>query len=259
MDWAPGYREYRPPAALRGAIECAWTRVVPDAAGPALVLPDACTDLIWQAGHGPYIAGPDTGPAPAELPAGTVLAAARFRPGAGNALEVPLRELLNQRVDASSVETRWAREVTRRLPGSLPPPAALRRLLLIVAGLVAAVPPDPLVSRAARLLREPGARTAGLAGQLGVSDRQLRRRSDAAAGDGPATLHRVLRFRRFIARLDAAGDRLDLARIAAETGYADQAHLTRECGRLAGLLLAALARLRAGAGPPGQPGIAAVG
>ncbi len=37
----------------------------------------------------------------------------------------------------------------------------------------------------------------------------------------------------------------DLAVIAAEAGYADQAHLTRECGQLAGLTPAALARQRA--------------
>jgi AraC-like DNA-binding protein len=36
----------------------------------------------------------------------------------------------------------------------------------------------------------------------------------------------------------------DLAWLAAETGYADQAHLTRECVRLAGLPPAALAAQR---------------
>jgi AraC-like DNA-binding protein len=55
---------------------------------------------------------------------------------------------------------------------------------------------------------------------------------------------RVLRFRRFVARIDADGDPADLARLAAEAGYADQAHLTRESTRLAGLTPAALARAR---------------
>jgi AraC-like DNA-binding protein len=40
-----------------------------------------------------------------------------------------------------------------------------------------------------------------------------------------------------------AGDG-DLARIAHDVGYADQAHLTRECGELAGLPPTALARAR---------------
>jgi AraC-like DNA-binding protein len=254
MDWAPGYREYRPPAALRGALHCAWTTVAPPGGALTLVLPDACTDLIWQAGRGAFVAGPDTGPVPADLPPGTILAAVRFRPGAGSALGLPLSELLNQRVDVWDLGTSLGRELSERLPRSLRPAVALRRLLVLAADLLAAAPPDPLVSRAALLLREPAARMAGIAAELGVSERQLRRRSHVAAGYGPATLHRVLRFRRFIMRLDAAGNRPDLARIAAESGYADQAHLTRECGRLAGLTPAALARVRAvPAAPAGRP------
>lgn len=57
----------------------------------------------------------------------------------------------------------------------------------------------------------------------------------------PKTLHRVLRFQAFlalaqyaIARGQApAGD--GLARLAADAGYADQSHLSRECLRLTGL------------------------
>jgi AraC-like DNA-binding protein len=46
-----------------------------------------------------------------------------------------------------------------------------------------------------------------------------------------------------VARVDAGEGlpgRPDLARLAADTGYADQAHLTHECVRLAGLPPAAL-------------------
>jgi AraC-like DNA-binding protein len=101
------------------------------------------------------------------------------------------------------------------------------------------------------LLRDPRARTQDVAADVGLSLRQLRRRCHAAVGYGPKTLQRILRFRRFVARIDAvhavppAGqDAGDLAAIAAEAGYADQAHLTRECGQLAGLTPAALARQR---------------
>jgi AraC-like DNA-binding protein len=76
-----------------------------------------------------------------------------------------------------------------------------------------------------------------LAGELGLSERQLRRRCHAAAGYGPKTLQRVLRFRRFLAARNP-----DLARAALDAGYADQSHLTRECTRLAGATPAALLR-----------------
>ncbi len=46
---------------------------------------------------------------------------------------------------------------------------------------------------------------------------------------------RVLRFQRFLSRIDEAGAAADLAGLAAEVGYADQAHLTRESTRLAAL------------------------
>ncbi len=86
MDWSPGYREQPPPAALLPSVACLWVRVVgPGADAVTAVLPDACVDLIWEQGTGVYVAGPDTGPVPSVSPAGTVLAALRFAPGAGEA------------------------------------------------------------------------------------------------------------------------------------------------------------------------------
>jgi AraC-like DNA-binding protein len=203
------------------------------------VLPDGCTDLIWQSGIGAFVAGPDTGPAPSPRPPGTVFVGARFRPGAGGAaLGVPLSELLDQRVDAADLPAVPA----GRLPGSLTPADAMRRVAGIASRLVVERPPDRLVLEAARLLGRPGAQAELVAAQLGISERQLRRRCQAAVGYGPQMLARILRFRRFLSRIDAGA--ADLARLAAEAGYADQAHLTRESTRLAGLTPAALARSR---------------
>jgi len=62
MEWEPGYREWAPPPELAGSVTCLWTQVAPPGGGRAtLVLPDACSDLIWQSGRGPFVAGPDTG------------------------------------------------------------------------------------------------------------------------------------------------------------------------------------------------------
>lgn len=105
-------------------------------------------------------------------------------------------------------------------------------------------PPDPLATAAAHHLGRPGVQVSQVARELAVSERQLNRRCCAAVGYGPAMLRRVLRFRRFVSSIDAALGTPDLAALAAATGYADQAHLTRECGRLAGLTPVALARDR---------------
>jgi methylphosphotriester-DNA--protein-cysteine methyltransferase len=122
----------------------------------------------------------------------------------------------------------------------------MARALEVAAGLVADGEPDPAVTWATALLSDPRARTDDVAAEIGLSLRQLRRRCHAAVGYGPKTLQRVLRFRRFVSRVDEGGPAArDLAIVAAEAGYADQAHLTRECGRLSGLTPAALARQRA--------------
>jgi AraC-like DNA-binding protein len=223
-------------------VSCLWTSVVPSGE-QTLVLPDACTDLIWRRGAGAFVAGPDTGPAPAVLPAGTVLVGVRFRPGAGGpALGIPLAELRDQRVDLADVLAPLAQQ----LPGQLSPGAALGRLIDMTTRMASEGPPDRLVSRAARLLATSRDRTDALARDLGVSERQFRRRCLDTVGYGPKTLHRILRFRRFVSRIDAADGRVDLSQVAAEAGYADQAHLTRESVRLAGLPPAALAHARRG-------------
>jgi AraC-like DNA-binding protein len=120
-------------------------------------------------------------------------------------------------------------------------------VLDITGTLVAEGAPDRAMARAAVLLRDPAARAEAVAAEVGLSERQFRRRSQAAAGYGPKTLQRVLRFHRFVRLLDAAPAAApppDLAALAAQAGYADQAHLTRECSALSGFTPAALARVR---------------
>ena len=246
-DLAPGYREWPAPAGLRHAVACLWAQVTPDG-GPdreALVLPDACSDLIWEQGRGAYVAGPDTGPVRIVMKAGTVVVGVRFRPWAGGpALGLPLSELRDQRVELADLR----RPDARRLPGTLDPGTAAVRALDLAASLVTDGDPDPAAAHAAVLLADPRARAEDIAAEVGLSLRQLRRRCHTVVGYGPKTLQRVLRFRRFVSRLDAGlpsgRDAHDLAALAAQAGYADQAHLTRECRALAGLTPGALARQR---------------
>jgi len=241
----PGYTEWPAPPALRDAVACLWAQVTTSVADRAgLVLPDGCTDLVWEQGRGAFVAGPDTGPALTTMAAGTVVLGVRFRPSAGGpALGVPLSDLRDQRVDLADLRAAEA----SRLPATLDPDTAAARVLEVTASLVADGAPDPAVTWAARLLRDPRARAEDVADEVGLSLRQLRRRCHPAVGYGPKTLQRVLRFRSFVSRIDtrapSPGD-LDLAALAAEAGFADQAHLTRECGRLSGLTPAALARQR---------------
>jgi AraC-like DNA-binding protein len=250
---APGYAEWAPPPALRAAVACLWTSLTTEPADDAsqarqagLVLPDGCSDLIWEQGVGCYIAGPDTGPARPMTKAGTVIVGIRFRPAAGGrVLSAPLSEITNQRVPlADLLRPAQLPPAARRLPATLDPAQAADRALAVVSALVAEGEPDPAMTRAATLLRDPAARSEAVAAGVGLSERQFRRRCQAAAGYGPKTLQRVLRFQHFVRLLDAAPSPPDLAGVAATAGYADQAHLTRECSDLSGLTPANLARVR---------------
>ncbi|WIY01561.1 helix-turn-helix domain-containing protein [Amycolatopsis mongoliensis] len=96
-------------------------------------------------------------------------------------------------------------------------------------------------ARAAALLARPGAPRAAPEltaarledpGPFAVSERRLRRRFVQAVGYGPATYLRVSRFQRAVA---LAPRTPGLAALAAAAGYADQAHLSRDCRALTGL------------------------
>jgi AraC-like DNA-binding protein len=229
------YRELLQPDAH---IACLWVSDPADAPRQRRVLPDACVDVVWVGGR-LVVAGPATGAVLVDIPAGAASLGVRFRVGAaGAALGLPAGAL----IDASpALEDVWGaagREIAERVGEAATPAAQLHALAAAVRERLAS-PPDDLVRAAA---------TGTARHRLGIGDRQLRRRFVDAVGYGPKTLERILRFQRFLA-LAASGDR-DLAGLAFAAGYADQAHLTRECTRLAGLPPAAL--LASGAGPAGE-------
>ncbi len=218
------YRELPAPPGLRHALACLWVR---RGSGPVRVLPDACADIVWRQGEGAVVAGPDTGPWQSRTEPRELILGVRFLPGAGGpALGVPLSELRDRRIALSELDV----DPCDELHGAADPSAVPGLLEAAAARLVGAAPPDTAVQAAVMRLLDPTQRVEALAGDLGFSERQLRRRFLASVGYGPKILQRVLRLRRFL-----AGDRHDLARAALDAGYADQAHLARECLRLTGL------------------------
>jgi AraC-like DNA-binding protein len=234
------YWERPPPAALRRHVACMWASRVTPGTEPFVqrVVPDGCMDIIWLDGW-LHVAGPDTRALLAPLEPGALLVGVRFRPGlAPTVLGVPAAELRDARVGLDALWGRPAGRLAERLAGAPGAEAAMALLEREVgARLPAARAPDPLAEEVVRRLRRapPAPVVSGLAAALGASERQLYRRCLDAFGYGPKTLDRVLRFQRFLALARQAGPARNLARQAAEAGYADQAHLSRECRSLAGL------------------------
>jgi AraC-like DNA-binding protein len=225
------YREWAPADTLGGALTCLWTRTTgPGETREYRIMPDGCVDLIWS-GHHLFVAGPDTGPVLARTEPG-VLVGVRLAPGVAPAvLGLPADEL----TDARPTLAELGPVPTALLDGlaGADPAEALRSY---AAGRLRAAELDPLLPaiRAGLRAGEPVAR---LADRLGVSERSLHRRCLAAFGYAPKVVQRVARFTRAV---DLARMGVPFARVAAETGFADQAHLARDVRALAGVPLGRL-------------------
>jgi AraC-like DNA-binding protein len=159
-------------------------------------------------------------------------------------LGVPLRELAREVValdavlpDADVARLRAADTWEERF-------AQLDALLL--ARLEGAAPPRPDVAYAwSRLLATDGAvSVAQLCAELGCSRRHLSARFGDEVGLGPKAVGRILRFRRATALLGDRRAALTLAEVAAASGFADQAHLTREFRAMAGVTPGAFPKLQ---------------
>jgi len=224
------YRERR--SLLDGAV--VWTAAAAPQAEQGRVLPDGCMDLIWD-GERVLVAGPDTVGHLVTRTAGTRYTGLRFPPGTGPAvLGVPAHELRDRRLPLDRL---WpggqARVLAERIAEGTDP---ARVLEAAAARRLRAGPPDPAYRAVAAALGD-GRRVPAVAAVLGVSERQLHRRCLAAFGYGPKTLARILRMER---ALDLARAGTPAATVAAEAGYADQAHLSREVAALAGVPLGVL-------------------
>jgi len=234
------YRELAPARELADDVACVWydDRVrSPGEHRAQLVMPDGCIDIVWMRGREPMIAGPATVPIVANLPPDATVLGLRFQTGRAPAfLGVHADALLNADVPLREIWGGAADRLQDELESTSGVAAALATLQAAVR-LQRAAPADALVQSALRLLqRSPRGAVRDLGDALGLSERQFLRRFTASVGYGPRTLARVQRFRRFLALLlDPHAGGWDLARLAAESGFADHAHLARDCGALAGL------------------------
>jgi AraC-like DNA-binding protein len=241
MSAAWVYQEARPPAALASHVRRLWTEAVgdrPDDPG-ARVLPDGCIDLVWIAERPPFVAGPATRPVLTSAQPGGIVVGVRLQPGmASSLLGVPASTLLDAEVPFADLWGRALPEPLARVEESSSADDRLAALeALIVSRLEHGGPGDELIAAAAQwLARHPDGSLGRLHDLSGLSERQLRRRFEAAIGYGPKTFQRIVRFQRWL-RLATSAEpaALSLSDLAAAAGYADQAHLTRESTRLAGL------------------------
>jgi AraC-like DNA-binding protein len=203
-----------------------WQRTVEGAPVRTPILPDGCMDLIWDGDH-LFVAGPDTAARWHLSPAGTTYVALRFSGGLGpTLLGVPADRLRNQ---TANLDELWPAATVQMLTEQVEadPVAALRAWA--GEGVVRS-DQDPLGPRVLTMARA-GTPIAVMAERLTISPRQLHRRCLPVFGYGPRHLSRIIRFQR---ALEGVRCGVPLAQVAAASGYADQAHLSREVRALAG-------------------------
>jgi AraC-like DNA-binding protein len=242
------YRERRPAPELAGHLSCVWVQEVLPGAEPYVhrTVPNGSIEISCRIGELPQLAGPQTGPTVEVLAPGTAVVGVRFRPGAApSVLGLPATELVDIAIGVDELWGAQAIALGARIAAAPTPQEAVAMLEgEILARAIAGEDPDPIASEAVRhLLPWRVSEVTSLTESLYISERQLRRRCLAAIGLAPKALHRMMRFQGFLA---LAGQRehpsAELAMLAAEAGYADQSHLTRESIRLAGLTPRALLR-----------------
>jgi len=205
-------------------------------------VPTGGVEMHFPIGGRPQLVGPLTGPNVELIPPHTTLVGVRFLPGMAPPLPTILDDLVDERL---SLEALWGNSASRlgeEIAGAAGPETALDLVQGQLLRMYRSAGVDPLIREAARLLMPwHPVEIGSLASHLAISTSQLRRRCLHTVGVGPKTLQRTLRFQGFLALAQAgaapSGRRGadGLAGLAVDVGYADQAHLSRECLRLTGL------------------------
>ncbi|MGW8394876.1 DUF6597 domain-containing transcriptional factor [Pseudoduganella sp. HUAS MS19] len=258
------YQEFPPPPGLAGLVDCLWLSEASAAPVPATVpapvlhrvLPDNCTDILWQDSGAAFFVGMMSTwfDVPAARRLRTV--AVRFRPGAASVFigPVPQAGLVDQRAD---LDLLWDRPMAERLRDTLWSVARsdAERLALLTEALYARLSLAPAGARAASSLAARVAATApagqslalravaqleasggalrveSLAAAFGVSRQYLANQFRDHVGLSPKLFARICRFRTARASALAAAPAQhghDWATLALDSGYFDQSHLIRD-------------------------------
>lgn len=243
------YYEVEPDVRLRPFVRCLWGLRGPVPRQVERVLPDGCCEFVVHCGDAFLQQGTSglqaqprelfVGPSERALriqPGAVVdVVAIRFRPGgAAILLSAPLSEYREVILARSDCDIRPGLDLIDCLS-----PLADAQRVRVLEGLLLERRKGLAVDASIRHVRRRISETRGsvridaLSRETGLTMRQLQRRFDAVVGLSPKGLSRVIRLQHALS-LAREGGRT-LARIAALSGYADQAHFNRQFRDIAGV------------------------
>jgi AraC-like DNA-binding protein len=237
------YVERPPVSGLAGVVRTVWIQRTGGVAYVQRHLPTGGVEIHFPIGGHPQLVGPLTGPMIEVIPARTTVVGVRFLPGTAPPVPTVLDDLVDQHLGLAQL---WGGAVDRLVEAMAGAGTPERALILLQARLLrefrSAAHVDPLVGEAVKALMPwHPVNIDTLATHLALSASQLRRRCLHAVGLSPKVLQRTLRFQGFLALAQAGAAATGrrgadgIAGLAVDLGYADQAHLSRECLRLTGL------------------------
>lgn len=201
------------------------------------ILPTARAQVIVSDGpNGSVLVGPKAGYADMGRDVGSMAIGAVLEPGSLPALiGASADEVLDHTI---ALDTVWnVRDPVDELL-SQPHDALFDRFETILVARLRLRRVDPAILAGARMLHE-GAAPGDLAGLLGRDRRRFVPEFRRSVGVGPKRFQRVDRVMRTVARL-RRHQPASMALLAAESGFADQAHLTREVSQFCGVTPATL-------------------
>jgi len=246
---------HRPAAPLNAAVDCIWwSSRSDDSRVREHMLPSGQAHLIfslhhspitwappgchtefrtWTRGivHGPQSAYYVTGP----KPKGRVIGVSFHAGTAGPILGVPLDELQDRHICIEDIWGSRATELRERLATAPTAQAAIDILECdLIAGMQRPLLLHPAVAHALRpAMLGSVLRVAEIQKQSGYSPRHFIELFRSNVGLAPKQFYRIRRFSTALTRI--ARGRMSLADVAISSGYADQAHLSREFRELAGV------------------------
>ncbi len=243
------YREEAPPADLAGWVESFWliqTFASPEQQAEHWVLPEASVNLVFWLPRGwqhpelmipPVLSGPTVKEFRKPATPGEAYLGVRFRAGAGPAfLDCPGSQLTSIIQPIHMVQPEWAQRLAGLLRSVHTEADALEVVIDELRQRAAVAPPaDTLMIDAAAWYRrqEDAVSLQQWSSEVGLSERQFRRRFLDAVGLSPKAFMRVVRMQSFV-REHMLQPHVNWGKLSYQAGFADQAHLVNEFRSLSG-------------------------
>ncbi len=234
------YREAPAPQDLRHLITCFWQfELEPEDSSPVLhtIPPDGTISLTWVAGLQMLImVGPRMEALRVQVMPGAKYIGARLFPGAvREVLGLEATAIRDAQMPLSMLASEKAAELQQSIVGATEDLEKFAAAMSeVIRGWGCPLPDGVAGAMIQRLLENEESTSEELIAGLGVSYRQALRRFQTAVGLTPKEFARLRRIRTACIRALRDARPGNLAEISASTGFADQAHMSREFGRAFG-------------------------